>query len=417
MSKLKELIEELCLNGVEYKELGEIATIYGGLTGKTKKDFGIGNAKFIPYMNIFNNLSIDLENLEQVEIKCDEKQNEVKQGDVLFTASSESREESGMASVLVEKYNEPLYLNSFSFGVRWNDNSLFEPGFTKYLFNSAEMRKQIIRTANGVTRYNVSKKLMVKIKVPIVPLEVQREIVRILDNFTELTAELIAELTAELTARKTQYEYYRDELLKNKSEKIEKTQIKNVVGKVSNIKWKDEQNGTYKYVDLSSIELETNRIGECEYITNEEHPSRAQQIINTDDILFATTRPMQKRLGIVEEHLNNQICSTGYCVLRADKNKVYPKWIYYNLSTENFYNYVERYQQGTSYPSITDKLVKDYEIAIPSMETQEHIIHVLDNFESIYSDLNIGLPAEIEARQKQYEFYRDKLLTFKKIEE
>lgn len=187
MSRLDDLITELCPDGVEFKELNELGIFFNGLTGKAKGDFGNGNAKYITYKNIFNNIAIKSNDLENVLIKENEKQNSVLQGDVLFTTSSEIWEESGMSSVVTQNYRENVYLNSFSFGFRFNNNDII-PGFAKYLFRSDKVRKQILKTSNGVTRYNISKSLMKKIKIPVPPLPVQEEIVRILDRFTELEA-------------------------------------------------------------------------------------------------------------------------------------------------------------------------------------------------------------------------------------
>ena len=199
------------LNGaeVEWKPLGEIASMYGGLTGKNKTDFEEGNASYITYKNIFDNIEIDFSKLEKVKISSSEKQNKVKYGDILFTGSSETAEEAGMSSVVTINIEEDIYLNSFSFGVRFNEDVELLPEFTKYLFRSHFMRKSISKTASGVTRFNISKERFKKIQIPIPPLSVQQEIVRILDKFTQLEAEL----EAELDCRKRQYEYYRDMLL------------------------------------------------------------------------------------------------------------------------------------------------------------------------------------------------------------
>lgn len=209
MNKIDKLIKELCLNGVEWKELGEIGTLYGGLSGKSKKDFENGNAKFVTYMNVFSNISINTDIDSFVKIGENENQNTIELGDVIFTGSSETPDECGMSSVLTEEVEEPLYLNSFCFGFRLNDKNLLLPDFSKYLFREEKIRKQIIKTANGVTRFNISKKRFEKILIPLPPLPIQEEIVRILDKFIALEAEL----QAELEARRKQYEYYREKLL------------------------------------------------------------------------------------------------------------------------------------------------------------------------------------------------------------
>ena len=208
---------ELAKVGFEWKSLEEIAFFYGGLTGKSKHDFENGNAKYITYKNIFSNLEIQPDNLEMVKISDNERQHQVKYGDILFTGSSEIPEEVGMSSAVTTKFDEPIYLNSFSFGIRFNGDIQITPEFAKYLFRSNIIRREIIRTANGVTRFNVSKELFKKIQIPIPPLSVQSQIVAILDTFDTLTQSISEGLPKEIKLRQTQYEYYRERLLNFKA--------------------------------------------------------------------------------------------------------------------------------------------------------------------------------------------------------
>lgn len=205
MSKIDDLIKQYCPNGVKYKELGNIGIFYGGLSGKSKEDFKDGNCKYITYTNIYSNPALKIDIEDKVNIQNGEKQNIIQYGDVLFTGSSETPDECGFSSVVTQKIKENIYLNSFCFGFRLNDLTQFNLHFLKHLFRSYEIRKQIVGTASGVTRFNVSKKRFAKIKIPVPPLPVQEEIVKVLDAFTALEAEL--------EARKRQYEYYRNKLL------------------------------------------------------------------------------------------------------------------------------------------------------------------------------------------------------------
>lgn len=198
---------------VEWKKLGELGVFYGGLSGKTKDDFSNGNAKFISYKNVFYNLSLNIDTDERVKIEEGEKQNTVQYGDILFTGSSETPDECGMSSVLTQKTDEKLYLNSFCFGYRLHNPELFCLDFLKHLFRSSELRKQIGKTASGTTRFNVSKKRFADVAIPILPLATQQQIADILDRFYALTNDLSAGLPAEIEARRKQYEYYRDTLL------------------------------------------------------------------------------------------------------------------------------------------------------------------------------------------------------------
>lgn len=192
-----------------------------------------------------------------------------------------------------------------------------------------------------------------------------------------------------------------------------KVKLGDYLEKINNISW-DDENAAYEYVDLSSINRETNSIVETKTIDKKSAPSRAKQIIKSDDILFGTTRPLLKRIYRVEKAYDNQICSTGFCVLRTGNKNLLAKWIYFSLSTSRFYQYVESKQKGTSYPSISDQKVKAYEILLPSIPVQEYLVSILDQLDMIVNDISQGLPKEIELRQKQYEYYRERLLDFPK---
>lgn len=205
MSKLQDLINKFCPDGVVYHSIGEIGYFYGGLTGKSKEDFKNGTAKFITYLNIYSNPALNLNITDYVNVQTGEKQNRIKKSDILFTGSSETPNECGLTSVVTQEIHEDIYLNSFCFGLRLNDPNLFNPNFLKHLLRSESIRAKISKTASGVTRFNVSKARLSKVTLPIPPIEVQDKIAEILDRFEEYAAEL--------QARKEQYEYYRNLLL------------------------------------------------------------------------------------------------------------------------------------------------------------------------------------------------------------
>ena len=155
----------------EQRKLGDIGETYTGLSGKTKEDFGHGNAKFVTYMNVFSNSIADSSMTESVEI--DKKQNEVKYGDVFFTSSSETPDEVGMSSVWLEN-GENTYLNSFCFGYR--PSVKVNPYYMAYMLRSDNVRKNIVFLAQGISRYNISKNKMMEISVPLPALEEQQRI-------------------------------------------------------------------------------------------------------------------------------------------------------------------------------------------------------------------------------------------------
>lgn len=193
--------------------MGELGSIFGGLTGKSKADFSDGNARFVSYVNVFNNLAVDIERDDFVRVDSGERQRSLRRGDILLTGSSESAADVAMSSVVTREPNGPLYLNSFCIGFRPNESDTIDAEFSKHLFRSGPMRSELLRTASGVTRFNVSKARLAKVQVPIPPLPDQIRIASILDQLDALVSDLSMGLPAEIEARRKQYEYYRDKLL------------------------------------------------------------------------------------------------------------------------------------------------------------------------------------------------------------
>ena len=407
MSKLEELIQELCPDGVEYKRLGEIGKFYGGITGKSKEDFKDGNSKFITYKNIYDNLSLNLDVDDKVKINENENQRTLEYGDIIFTGSSETADECGISSVLTQKTDEKLYLNSFCFFLRLNDKDILNPDFAKHLFRSSNLRYQIGKTASGVTRFNVSKKAMERVCIPVPPLEVQCEIVRILDKFTLLTAEL----TAELTARRKQYEYYRKKIFEEVVEKSEIMKIQDISKNISSggtplTSITEYYNGEIPW--LRTQEVNFNEIWDTKVkITNLALQNSSVKMIPANCVIVAMYGATVGRAGINKIPLTtNQAC----CNIEINEIKANYKYLFYWLLEK--YDHIKLLGQG-SQTNINSNIIKKLELPIPSLQEQIKIIDILDRFDKLCNDITSGIPAEIELNNKRYEYYRDKLLNFK----
>ena len=168
--------------GMKISDLGETIS---GLTGKSKDDFGAGKP-FVTYKQVFDNSLINFEQCERVQINDDENQNPLQQGDILFTASSETPDEVGFASVLTESPREKTYLNSFCFAIRPFNIEKIQPQFSRYLFHSPIYRKSVTAIAQGSTRYNLSKISFLEIKVPVPSLPEQQKIASCLSSLDDL---------------------------------------------------------------------------------------------------------------------------------------------------------------------------------------------------------------------------------------
>ena len=160
-------------------KLGEIGSTYTGLSGKTKSDFENGNAKFISYVNVFSNEKVNINDFGTVKVNSNEKQNIVRYGDIFFTVSSETPNEVGMSSVLLDAV-ENTYLNSFCFGYRLNDFSVLEPVFASYILRTDKFRSSIILLAQGSTRFNLSKNEVMKLQIKLPLLAEQKAIAAVL---------------------------------------------------------------------------------------------------------------------------------------------------------------------------------------------------------------------------------------------
>lgn len=186
----------------------------------------------------------------------------------------------------------------------------------------------------------------------------------------------------------------------------------------NNIKWRDADR-IYRYIDLTSVSIETKEITETSKITSSNAPSRAQKLVEKDDVIFATTRPAQQRYCLINDEYSGEVASTGYCILRANKNEVLPKWIWHWVASAAFKTYVEENQSGSAYPAISDAKVKEFKIPVPcpdnpekSLAIQADIVRILDTFTELTAELNAELTTELTARKKQYNYYRDQLLRF-----
>lgn len=412
MSRLAELIEELCPDGVEYRTLGEMGSLFGGLSGKTKSDFVEvdGACPFVTYKEVYSLLEINQIPQGRVLVSSHEKQLVLQRGDVLFTGSSENADEVGLTAVVTAIFSEPVYLNSFSICLRWYEPA-FEPGYTKYLFASTSVRAQIRRCASGVTRFNLSKKRLEGVRVPVPPLEVQREIVRILDQFTTLEAEL----EAELEARRTQYEHYRNHLLSYESlaarGPVEMVKLGDIATRVvtgvtpqaSNSRY--YQNGSNPWIRTQDVNF--NRISAAsEFVTDNAIDDLPLKWVKANSIIVAISGASAGRSAILcIDAVTNQHC----CNLEINSNHADYRYVYYSLAAR----YAELRGLGRgARGDLNVSIIKSFEIPVPSMAEQGRIADLLDRFDALVNDITSGLPAEIAARRAQYEHYRDRLLSF-----
>lgn len=412
MSKINNLIKEMCPNGVRYYKLSEIGNQFNGLSGKSKKDFENGNCKYITYTNIYNNQSANLDVEDYVYVNENEKQNEIKYKDILVAGSSENLEDSGMISVITKEPNEKIYLNSFCFGFRLNDTfyDKYNSDFLKHLFRDKNFRNEIVSCSFGVTRYNLSKGKFLKIRIPCPPLEVQEEIARILDKFGELEAALEVELEAELEARKNQYEFCRGNVFSSNNNLIKLDDVCNITAGGTPSKTHSEywENGNIRWLGSTVCENKKGISEVTNYITELGLSKSSAKLLKPGTTLIAMVGATIGKVAYLDyEACTNQNVAS---LFPKNINELDTSYLYH--ACRNLYSVFLDYANG-KFSMASLGYIKNLKIPLPNINEQKRIAKLLDKFDTLINDISEGLPAEIELRRKQYEYYRNKLLNFK----
>ena len=261
--------------------------------------------------------------------------------------------------------------------------------------------------SSGMGNPKLMSNVMGKIKIPIPPLEIQEKIVQILDKFTDY----VTELTSELTSRKKQYSYYRDKLLLFEDE-IYKVEWK-TLGKVAKFNYgytdKAKDTGDVRFIRITDIDengyLKSN---DKKYIALSEE-SR-DYLVKYGDLLMARTGATYGKTLFID---TDEASAYASFLIKITPSKELNSRYYWHFSkSELYWKQANNLVSKAGQPQFNANSLKNVKIPVPSLEIQSRIVQVLDNFDMVCNDLNIGLPKEIELRQKQYEYFREKLLTF-----
>lgn len=388
MSRLDELIKELCPNGVEYKELGEIAKVtIGEFVHKDKQS---ENAEY----PVFNG---GISNTGYYNDYNEEKDK------IIMSARGANAGYINRVFVNYWAGNSCYTINTNDEIMNWN--------FLYYVLKNKE--KNILNEQQTGSIPSISKKQVEGILVPVPPLEVQEEIVRILDNFTALTAEL----TAELTARKKQYSWYRDYLLTFEN-KVEKSKLSEVATIKARIGWqgltKEEYLITGNYYLITGTDFQNGEINlkNCYYVNEERYIQDKNIQLKNDDVLVTKDGTLGK-VAYVSNLDKPATLNSGIFVIRSiDTNKLLNRYLFHYLKAPYLMKYAQNKLTGGTIKHLNQNVIVDFEIPLPPLEVQKRIVEVLDNFEKTCKELNIELSSEIEIKQKEYEFIRNYLLTF-----
>ena len=403
MTKLQQLIDTLCPHGVPFKPLAEIGTFIRG-NGLQKKDFTDSGVGCIHYGQIYTHYGTFAS--KTISFVSEETANNCRKampGDLVIAATSENVDD--VCKCVAWLGDEEVAISSDAFVFRHNLN----PKYVAYYFQSDCFQKQKLPFVTGTKVMRVSSENLAKILIPIPPLAVQEEIVRILDRFADYSAQL----QAELQARKAQYEYYRNHLLAFNDDQIpfkplgEVFELRNGYTPSKNNPefW---EGGTIPWFRMEDIR-ENGRIlsDAIQHIT----PAaiKGKGLFEANSFILATTATIGEHALLIADSLANQQF-TNLKVRKSLANLLKTKFIYYYMFIVD--EFCKNNTNVSGFASVDMDKLKRMPIPIPPIPVQEKIVAILDRFEALVNDLCCGLPAEIEAVNARYEFYRNHLLSF-----
>lgn len=408
MGKIDELIKQLCPDGVKFVKLGDFFDMFKGMSKVSKKWADTGNCKFIDYLNIYNNMTVDVAKLQNATVATF-KQNNLKEGDILFTCASETPYECAISAVIREPIAENTFLDDHLNGIRVKREfkEMVLPAFINYYFYSVAFRKSICKIVRGVTRFYIVNKSFLNIMIPLPPLAVQEKIVEVLDTFTGM----IDNLQKELEQRQKQFEYYREILFAKRHSELKWEYIKNIAlncyaGATPSTKNKEYwEGGNIPW--MSSGEVHQGQVLRVEgRITQKGYDHCSTKMVPRDSVVIALAGQGKTRGTVAITRI--ELCTNqSICAIVPDKTKVLPDYLYYYLKGQYFD--LRRLSSGDgTRGGLNLKMINNYGIPIVSLGHQREIVEILDTFEALISNIK----QEIELRQKQYEYYREKLLTF-----
>ena len=371
-----------------------MGTTYTGLTGKSKEDFGIGNSRYITFLNVLTNAHIDTSILEYVNVEVSERQNQVKKGDLLFNTSSEVPEEVGMCSVLDENVNN-VYLNSFCFGFRIANNNVC-PAFLSYLMRGGIGRHMMSILAQGSTRFNLSKRSFCnsKISLPTLP-----EQTAIANYFTHLDT-LISSTSRRLEKLRAVKAAALQTLFPQEGEKEPRVRFKGFCGE-----WKEVLIGDLgtTYTGLTGKSKEDFGIGNSRYITflnvltnahidtsileyvNVEVSERQNQV-KKGDLLFNTSSEVPEEVGmcsVLDENVNNVYLNSFCFGFRIANNNVCPAFLSYLMRGGIGRHMMSILAQGSTRFNLSKRSFCNSKISLPTLPEQTAIANYFTHLDDL----------------------------------
>jgi type I restriction enzyme S subunit len=351
----------------------------------TREQKGNTGILTVDVLNMYDEgLYVNLQNLYRVNKKIPDEYL-LRDGDILFVRSSLKQEGVGWAS-LFKGINEPVTFCGFIIRARLKSPNI-SPDFLAYFLRSSIARKRLVSSSGKVAITNINQGMLGALTIPIPPFIEQQKIAFILskiqqaiqqqDKIIEATKNLKKSLTHKLFTEGTRGEEQKETEIGLIPESWKVLSLSELVEKTDIVDPRKTPEKTFKYIDVSSISREYFIIKEYKEYKGRDAPSRARKAVKNGDIIFATVRPSLRRIAIIPESFDGEICSTAFCVIRCKKDIALPEFVFYYISTDSFVKRVSEVQKGTNYPAVTDSDVLAQKIPLPQISEQQQIVDSL----------------------------------------
>ena len=375
----------------EQRKLGSIGSTYTGLSGKTKEDFGHGEAQYITYLNVFQNTISDITMTDKVEI--DITQNEVKYGDVLFTTSSETPEEVGMSSVWLGD-TPNIYLNSFCFGFR--PNQKIDPYFLGYSLRAPYMRDKIKILAQGISRYNISKNKVMELEISLPNNEEQK----LLGTFLQRIDLIITLHQCKLEKLKLMKKALLQKLFPKNGKHIPEIRFKGFTDAWEQRKLDEcmvsfeyglnaaakEYDGMHKYIRITDIDDETHNFIQSNLTSPDIdfNSDVSDYKLNINDIVFARTGASVGKTYLYNPS-DGDLYYAGFLIRGKVNEACDAGFIYQNTLTRDYDSFIRITSQRSGQPGVNSKEYATFRLNIPCKDEQEKISEFLNRLDKLFT--------------------------------
>ncbi len=409
MSQIDQLIAQLCPHGVHFKTLGDTGTFIRG-NGLQKKDFADSGVGCIHYGQIHTYYGTwATRTVTFVSPALSKRLRRARTGDLVIATTSEDDAAVGKAVAWLGAEEAAVSGDAYIY------RHSLDPKYVAYFFQSEQFSLQKKRYITGTKVRRISGESLARIRIPVPPMEVQREIVRVLDNFAELEAKLEAELEVELETRRNQYSYYRNTLLTSGEQSVSEQASWRTLSEFAEFRYgftaSARQSGSYRFIRITDI-TERGKLSPtgCKYVNSTSDSS--DYLVEPGDLLVARTGGTFGKTVLITDTAP-AVFASFLIRVRVNEKVLLPGFYWHFAQSTLYWEQAENLASRGGQPQFNANVLRVIKLPLHSLEEQHRIVAILDKYDDLVNDISGALRTEIGARRRQYEHYRDRLFAFR----